>query len=97
MWKLNEQSKATQKVAVVQILSAPYYGSMVFKVGGALFGYDLSVKPEISGYVIMASPFDACTVDAMSPSMEGYIVLAQRGNCLFAEKVMRYTSHDYLS
>lgn len=86
MWKLNEQSKAVQKVAVVQILSAPYYGSMVFKVGGALFGYDLSVKPEISGYVVVASPFDACTVDELAPDIEGFIVLAQRGNCLFAEK-----------
>ena len=86
MWKINEQSKAAQKVAVVQILSAPYFGSMVFKVGGAMFGYDLSVKPEISGYVIIATPVDACSVDEMSPSLEGFIVLAKRGNCLFAEK-----------
>ena len=84
-WKINEDSKVKPKEAVIQILSAPYHGSMVFKVGTALFGYDLSSKPEVASYVMIAKPIDACTIDP-GHDVNAYIVIAIRGNCLFAEK-----------
>ena len=84
-WKINEEAKTGPKEAIVQILSAPYHGSMFFKVGSALFGYNLAEEKEIASYVMIAKPFDACSI-ADGHNVEGYIVLALRGNCLFAEK-----------
>ncbi|XP_071111554.1 ER degradation-enhancing alpha-mannosidase-like protein 3 isoform X1 [Haliotis cracherodii] len=70
----------------VQLVSAPFYGSVFYRAGPAQFGYDLKVSPPIQGKLAIASPFKACSPMASPHTVQGKIVLLERGDCMFVDK-----------
>lgn len=73
---------------VVQILSPPFNGKTVLPAGSAQFGADLSRNEMgVSGETIMAEPFNACQNVKNGDSFANRIVLIQRGECMFIDKV----------
>ncbi|XP_067662725.1 ER degradation-enhancing alpha-mannosidase-like protein 3 isoform X1 [Haliotis asinina] len=70
----------------VQLVSAPYYGSVYYRAGPAQFGYDLKVSPPIQGQLAIASPFKACSPMVNPQAVQGKIVLLERGDCMFVDK-----------
>lgn len=55
--------------------------------GPAQFGPDLATFDDnFSGYVVKATPIDACVLHELEDDLLGHIALVQRGNCMFVEK-----------
>ncbi|PIK47189.1 putative ER degradation-enhancing alpha-mannosidase-like protein 3 isoform X2 [Apostichopus japonicus] len=73
---------------VVQIISPDLLRNIVLAAGPAQFGADLdgSKKQAILGSLVQANPFHGCTELVNKDQVQGRIVMAQRGNCMFIEK-----------
>ena len=78
---------AQHEPMLIQLLSPPYLGSVVYKAGPAQFGYDLKLKPAITGILQMVEPFKGCTEITNSERLHGKIALLERGECMFVDKV----------
>ena len=78
---------AQHEPMLIQLLSPPYLGSVVYKAGPAQFGYDLKLKPAITGILQMVEPFKGCTEITNSERLQGKIALLERGECMFVDKV----------
>ena len=72
---------------LIQLLSPPYMGSVVYKAGPAQFGYDLKQKPAITGILHLAEPFKGCSEIINSDRVRGKIAILERGECMFVDKV----------
>ncbi|XP_028407570.1 ER degradation-enhancing alpha-mannosidase-like protein 3 [Dendronephthya gigantea] len=73
---------------VVQILSAPYNGNIVLNAGPAQFGIDLGkTGMGVSAEVILADPFKGCTELNNKVAVDHRIVVMERGECMFIDKV----------
>ena len=78
---------------VVQILSSPYNGNIVLNAGPAQFGVDLSkTEMGVSAEVVLAEPFNGCTALSNRDLADHRIVVMQRGECMFIDKVSRRMS-----
>ncbi|XP_065067856.1 ER degradation-enhancing alpha-mannosidase-like protein 3 [Rhopilema esculentum] len=86
-----EQNSAA-KPRVVQLLSPPFNGEVYYGAGAAQFGLDISIHPGVTGEVEEATPFNACSEIENKDDFEGRIVIAQRGGCMFIDKVRRVQS-----
>ena len=71
---------------VIQLISAPYFGSINFPAGSAQFGLDLSNNNQrgVLGRLGRAYPEDACR--PLENDVKGKLVMVRRGNCQFMEK-----------
>ena len=72
---------------LIQLLSPPYSGSVVYKAGPAQFGYDLKQKPAITGLLHVLEPFKGCTKIENGDRISGKIAILERGDCMFIDKV----------
>uniref|UniRef100_A0A8D0L3R1 alpha-1,2-Mannosidase n=1 Tax=Sphenodon punctatus TaxID=8508 RepID=A0A8D0L3R1_SPHPU len=71
----------------VQVISLPFLGRMVLTAGPAQFGMDLTKQEHgVKGSLAMSNPYLACSSLANPEEVQGKIVLAHRGECLFAAK-----------
>ncbi|XP_041049029.1 ER degradation-enhancing alpha-mannosidase-like protein 3 isoform X1 [Carcharodon carcharias] len=81
------QTRGEMTSFAVQIISPPFLGQVVLAAGPAHFGMDLSKQEHgVKGTLIKAIPYTACLDVANSDEVQGKIVLAQRGDCMFAIK-----------
>ncbi|KAM6902552.1 ER degradation-enhancing alpha-mannosidase-like protein 3 [Xenentodon cancila] len=72
---------------VVQLISPPFLGRTVLTAGPAKFGMDLTKQEHgVKGSIVKASPYAACGPVNNAEELEGRIVLALRGDCMFAAK-----------
>lgn len=78
---------AQHEPMLVQLLSPPYLGSVVYKAGPAQFGYDLKQKPAITGLLQILDPFKGCTSITNGDRIRGKIAILERGDCMFIDKV----------
>jgi mannosidase alpha-like ER degradation enhancer 3 len=74
----------------------------VFKAGPAQFGYDLKKRPNIRGKLAVGQPYKMCNSQVQNPELlAGKIVLIERGNCMFVDKVKNQVENngvlDYFS
>eukprot|EP00794_Sanderia_malayensis_P017887 gene17887-19669_t len=93
--KNNDQGSG-YKPRVVQVLSPPYNGKAHFGAGAAQFGLDISKSIGVTGEVIESIPYNACD-DIMNPDeFLNRIIVAQRGSCMFIDKVRRAQKHGAL-
>ena len=73
---------------VVQILSPPYDGNIVLKAGPAQFGIDLGKSGMgVGAEVILADPFKGCAELKNKDAAVQRIVIMERGDCMFIDKV----------
>ena len=79
---------------LIQLLSPPYLGSVVYKAGPAQFGYDLKQKPAITGLLHVLEPFKGCTEITNPDRISGKIAILERGECMFVDKVSEIISHN---
>ncbi|XP_007894435.2 ER degradation-enhancing alpha-mannosidase-like protein 3 isoform X1 [Callorhinchus milii] len=81
------QGKEEAASLAVQIVSPPFLGRVVLAAGPAHFGMDLTKQEHgVKGSLAKAVPFNACLDIANPADIRGRIVLAQRGDCMFAVK-----------
>ncbi|XP_067825713.1 ER degradation-enhancing alpha-mannosidase-like protein 3 [Heptranchias perlo] len=81
------QTKAEMTSFAVQIISPPFLGQVVLAAGPAHFGMDLTKQEHgVKGSLTKAIPYTACLDVTNSDEVHGKIVLAQRGDCMFANK-----------
>ncbi|XP_059494118.1 ER degradation-enhancing alpha-mannosidase-like protein 3 isoform X2 [Stegostoma tigrinum] len=81
------QAKGEMTSFAVQIISPPFLGQVVLAAGPAHFGMDLSKQEHgVKGTLMKAIPYTACLDVTNSEQVHGKIVLAQRGDCMFANK-----------
>ena len=72
----------------MQILSAPYNGNIVLNAGPAQFGIDLGKRGMgVSAEVVLADPFNGCTELKNKEAADHRIVVMERGDCMFIDKV----------
>jgi mannosidase alpha-like ER degradation enhancer 3 len=73
---------------VVQILSPPYDGNIVLNAGPAQFGIDLGKSGMgVSAEIVLADPFKGCTELTNKEAADHRIVVMERGDCMFIDKV----------
>ncbi|XP_076822172.1 ER degradation-enhancing alpha-mannosidase-like protein 3 [Clavelina lepadiformis] len=84
-----EKSEVANKPVHVQLISHPFLGSLAFRGGPAQFGPRLENIEGVEGEVEIADPYDACVPLGNAESVQGKIVLAQRGQCMFVQKAKR--------
>ncbi|XP_038637389.1 ER degradation-enhancing alpha-mannosidase-like protein 3 isoform X1 [Scyliorhinus canicula] len=81
------QTRGEMTLFAVQIISPPFLGQVVLAAGPAHFGMDLSKEEHgVKGTLTKAIPYTACLDMVNSDEVHGKIVLAQRGDCMFANK-----------
>ncbi|XP_060697324.1 ER degradation-enhancing alpha-mannosidase-like protein 3 [Hemiscyllium ocellatum] len=81
------QARGEMTSFAVQIISPPFLGQVVLAAGPAHFGMDLSKQEHgVKGTLMKAIPYTACLDVTNSEQVRGKIVLAQRGDCMFANK-----------
>ncbi|XP_072421646.1 ER degradation-enhancing alpha-mannosidase-like protein 3 isoform X1 [Chiloscyllium punctatum] len=81
------QARGEMTSFAVQIISPPFLGQVVLAAGPAHFGMDLSKQEHgVKGTLMKAIPYTACLDVTNSEQVHGKIVLAQRGDCMFANK-----------
>ncbi|XP_072344395.1 ER degradation-enhancing alpha-mannosidase-like protein 3 isoform X2 [Scyliorhinus torazame] len=81
------QTRGEMTSFAVQIISPPFLGQVVLAAGPAHFGMDLSKEEHgVKGTLTKATPYTACLNVVNSDEVHGKIVLAQRGDCMFAIK-----------
>ncbi|XP_078082745.1 ER degradation-enhancing alpha-mannosidase-like protein 3 isoform X2 [Mustelus asterias] len=81
------QTRGEMTSFAVQIISPPFLGQVVLAAGPAHFGMDLNKQEHgVKGTLTKAIPYTACLDVANSDEVHGKIVLAQRGDCMFANK-----------
>lgn len=74
----------------MQLLSPPYNGNIVVNAGPAQFGLNLSkMGMGVSADVILADPFTGCEDLKNEDAANRRIVVMQRGDCMFVDKVSR--------
>uniref|UniRef100_A0A4W4G8K2 alpha-1,2-Mannosidase n=1 Tax=Electrophorus electricus TaxID=8005 RepID=A0A4W4G8K2_ELEEL len=73
---------------IVQLISPPFLGRTVLTAGPAKFGMDLT-KQEHGGSIVKSVPYTACAHIENALELQGHIVLALRGGCMFAAKARR--------
>ncbi|XP_061590292.1 ER degradation-enhancing alpha-mannosidase-like protein 3 [Cololabis saira] len=72
---------------VVQLISPPFLGRTALTAGPAKFGMDLTKQEHgVKGTIAKASPYTACGPVNNAEELEGRIVLALRGDCMFGAK-----------
>lgn len=81
-----QQQNAQNEPMLIQLLSPPYLGSVVYKAGPAQFGYDLKQKPAITGLLQILEPFKGCTELTNGDRISGKIAVMERGDCMFIDK-----------
>lgn len=90
LYEIQELNKQAQEQVVkpilVQLLSLPYLGSVILKGGSAQFGPDITEKHQVSGPLTYANPLDGCAPLLNTEEVQGKIVIAQRGDCMFVTK-----------
>lgn len=75
---------------LVKVLGDVNKAGIVFRAGPAQFGYDLRTRPSIKGKVVIGEPYKMCSGDIVNrQELKGKIVLVERGNCMFIDKVNR--------
>ncbi|KAK3739589.1 hypothetical protein QZH41_011212, partial [Actinostola sp. cb2023] len=73
---------------VVQLMSPPYNGSVLLNAGPAQFGLDLSKgNVGVGAEVVFADPFKGCTALKNKDNIKHRIVVVERGDCMFIDKV----------
>lgn len=86
--KLRGDNPGDIKPRVVQLTSPPFNGETVFKAGSAQFGPDIAKnKLGISAELVEMMPFRACQIVENGDQIQNRIVLIERGNCMFIDKV----------
>ncbi len=71
----------------MQLLSPPYLGNTVFNAGPAQFGHDLKAGEGVYGVAVVAPSIKGCQPLEPSADVRGKIVLLERGDCMFIDKV----------
>ena len=72
----------------MQILSPPYNGNIVLNAGPAQFGIDLGKSGMgVSAEVVLADPIKGCTELKNHDLADHRIVIMERGDCMFVDKV----------
>ncbi|KAL3872065.1 hypothetical protein ACJMK2_040022 [Sinanodonta woodiana] len=71
---------------LVQLISEPFHGSVVYKAGPAQFGYDLKESPPIIGHLAFAEPYKVCSPVLNPEDISGRIAILERGDCMFVDK-----------
>ena len=71
---------------VVQLVSDPFLGSLVFAAGPAQFGPDLQKEAGVLEQVVRVEPSTSCVEPTNAEQVRGRIAIVSRGNCMFIEK-----------
>ncbi|CAH1787460.1 unnamed protein product [Owenia fusiformis] len=71
---------------VVQLVSAPYFGSVSWSAGPAQFGYDLKTSKHVVGKVTVVDPITGCGELNNWDEVMGKIAILNRGDCMFVDK-----------
>ncbi|XP_026859490.2 ER degradation-enhancing alpha-mannosidase-like protein 3 isoform X1 [Electrophorus electricus] len=75
---------------IVQLISPPFLGRTVLTAGPAKFGMDLTKQEHgVKGSIVKSVPYTACAHIENALELQGHIVLALRGGCMFAAKARR--------
>jgi len=82
----SQQMEASQEPRVVQLVSSPFFGSIVLNAGPAQFGPDLKVTGGLTGLVSKADSFRACVPLENPDDVKGKIAVIERGDCMFIDK-----------
>lgn len=89
MIELSKQPLAATKqpVRTVQVMSAPYFGTLMFPAFPAQFGSE--IEDDLVGTIadiIVASPYRGCGNLLNGNKIRGKIALVERSDCMFIEK-----------
>jgi len=70
-----------------RFLSHSGYQEIVLKAGPAQFGLDLKEDVQVSAPLVVGEPFRMCKDPTDAEKLRDRIVVIQRGDCMFVEKV----------
>lgn len=72
---------------LIKVLTEPH-DNIMLRAGPAQFGYDLRTRPSVKGRLVVGDPFKMCSSTiANKHELKDRIVLIERGNCMFVDKV----------
>ena len=91
--KIQSQQSDTKPQSVVFIKPGSDPPQEVTLLAGpAHFSLELRGSNKVTGKVIFANPISACSDFINEDKLKGKIVIVNRGNCMFVEKVSRFLS-----
>ena len=71
----------------VQVLSPATLVNTIYDAGYAMFGYNLTGAPSVSGALAVAEPEKGCSAITNPTDIAGKIAIIHRGSCMFISKV----------